>query len=127
GPPGPGRRAARGGGRRRRDGPRRAPGRCPVSESLATEPPDTADLGVEPWVLREATLDLAHLAQTESLFALSNGFLGLRGNLDEGEPSGVTGTYLAGFFEHHPLPYPEGGYGYPEAGQQLVDVTDGKI
>lgn len=98
-----------------------------MSESLVAEPPDTADLGTEPWVLREATLDLAHLAQTESLFALSNGFLGLRGNLDEGEPSGVTGTYLAGFFEHHPLPYPEGGYGYPEAGQQLVDVTDGKI
>ena len=32
-------------------------------------------------------LDLDQLARTESLFALSNGHLGVRGNLDEGEPT----------------------------------------
>ena len=32
------------------------------------------------------TLDLDVLAQAESVFALSNGHIGLRGNLDEGEP-----------------------------------------
>ena len=49
---------------------------------------------VEPWAVRETQLQLAKLAQTESLFALANGHLGLRGNLDEGEPFGVPGTYL---------------------------------
>ena len=82
---------------------------------------------VEPWALREADLDLERLAQTESVFALANGHIGLRGNLDEGEPHGLLGTYLAGFYEIRPLPYAEAGYGYPEAGQTVVNATDGKI
>ncbi len=82
---------------------------------------------VEPWAVRETELDLKRLAQSESLFALSNGHIGMRGNLDEGEPAGLPGTYLAGFYEARPLPYPEGGFGYPEAGQEIVNVTNGKI
>ncbi|MCW2671306.1 MAG: trehalose/maltose hydrolase or phosphorylase [Frankiales bacterium] len=81
---------------------------------------------VEPWRLRETSLDLRNLAQTESLFALSNGHIGLRGNLDEGEPHGIPGTYLGGVHEVRPLPYAEAGYGYPEAGQSVVSVTNGK-
>lgn len=42
---------------------------------------------VEPWQVRETKLNLNLLAQSESLFALSNGHIGLRGNLDEGDPS----------------------------------------
>ncbi len=82
---------------------------------------------VEPWVVRETELDLGRLAQSESLFALSNGHIGMRGNLDEGEPVGLPGTYLAGFFEERRLPYPEGGFGYPKASQEVVNVTNGKI
>ena len=63
--------------------------------------------GVEPWSITERALRLDLLAQTESIFALSNGHIGLRGNLDEGEPHGVPGTYLNGFFETVPLPYAE--------------------
>ncbi len=82
---------------------------------------------VEPWQVRETRLDLNLIAQSESLFALSNGHIGLRGNLDEGEPHGLPGTYLNSFYEIRPLPYAEAGYGYPEAGQTIVDVTNGKI
>jgi alpha,alpha-trehalose phosphorylase len=82
---------------------------------------------VEPWSVRETELDLDVLARTESVFALANGHIGLRGNLDEGEPYGLPGTYLNSFYELRPLPYAEGGYGYPESGQTLVNVTDGKI
>ncbi len=82
---------------------------------------------VEPWQVRETRLDLNLLAQSESVFALSNGHIGLRGNLDEGEPWGLPGTYLNSFYEVRPLPYAEAGYGYPEAGQTVVDVTNGKI
>jgi alpha,alpha-trehalose phosphorylase len=82
---------------------------------------------VEPWALRETELDFDLLAQTESLFALSNGHIGLRGNLDEGEPFGLPGTYLNGFFEHRPLPYAEAGYGFPESGQTIVNITNGKL
>ena len=82
---------------------------------------------VEPWRVAERQFDLGLLAETESMFALSNGHIGLRGNLDEGEPHAVPGTYLSGFFEAAPLPYAEGGYGYPEQGQSLIDVTNGKL
>src|SRR5437660_2180247 len=82
---------------------------------------------IEPWAIRETHLDLERLAQLESVFALSNGHIGLRANLDEGEPFGLPGTYLNGFYEVRPLPYAESGYGYPEAGQSVVNVTNGKI
>ncbi len=82
---------------------------------------------VEPWHIRETGLNLDILAQTESIFALSNGHIGLRGNLEEGEPHGLPGTYLNGFYETRPLPYAEAGFSYPEDGQSVVDVTNGKI
>jgi alpha,alpha-trehalose phosphorylase len=82
---------------------------------------------VEPWRVCEAFLDLDLLAQTESVFAVANGHIGLRGNLDEGDPHVIAGTYLNSYYEQRPLPYPEGGYGYPEQGQTVVNVTDGKL
>src|SRR3954463_15783792 len=88
---------------------------------------DDAAFPVEPWHVRETSLSMDRIAQTESLFALSNGHIGLRGNLDEGEPHGLPGTYLNGFYETRPLPYAEAGYSYPEDGQSVVDVTNGKI
>jgi alpha,alpha-trehalose phosphorylase len=82
---------------------------------------------VEPWSLRESSLHLDLLAQSESVFALANGHIGLRGNLDEGEPHGLPGTYLNAFYEVRPLPYAETAYGNPEAGQTVVNVTNGKL
>ncbi len=82
---------------------------------------------VEPWRLREVGLDPDHLARTESLFALSNGHIGVRGNLDEAEPNDLPGTYLNSFFEAHRVHYPETGYGWPESGQSIVNATNGKI
>ncbi len=82
---------------------------------------------VDPWRIRETRLDLDVLAQSESVFALSNGHVGLRGNLDEGEPHGLPGTYLNSFYELRPLPYAEAGYGFPESGQTIVNVTNGKL
>nr|WP_205706904.1 glycoside hydrolase family 65 protein [Kineococcus vitellinus] len=72
-------------------------------------------------------MDLHLLGSAESLFALSNGHVGFRGNLDEGEPHHLPGTYLNSFYEERPLPYAEAGYGYPETGQTVVNVTDGKL
>ncbi|GAB2836215.1 glycosyl hydrolase family 65 protein [Actinocorallia aurea] len=82
---------------------------------------------VDPWRIRETELDLARLAQTESVFALSNGHIGIRGNLDEGEPSGLPGSYLNSLYEQRPLPHAEAGYGYPESGETVINVTNGKI
>ena len=85
------------------------------------------NFATEAWSVRETSLDLELLAQVESLFALSNGHIGLRANLDEGEPFGLPGTYLNSFYELRPLPHAEAAYGYPESGQTIVNVTNGKI
>jgi alpha,alpha-trehalose phosphorylase len=87
-----------------------------------------ADIVVkEPWNVRETRLDLERLGQSESIFALSNGHIGWRANLDEGEPHAIPGSYLNAVYEDVPIPYPETAFGNPEAGQTVVNVTDGKI
>ncbi|MGY1784459.1 glycoside hydrolase family 65 protein [Geodermatophilus sp. SYSU D00698] len=91
-----------------------------MTEGRATFP-------VEPWSLTEIGLDHSSLGVHESVFALANGHIGLRGSFEEGEPVVVPGTYLNGFFEERPLPYAEAGYGFPEQGQTVVNVTDGKL
>ncbi|MWK38041.1 family 65 glycosyl hydrolase [Actinomadura sp. J1-007] len=82
---------------------------------------------VEPWFVREPELRIDRLAQSESVFALSNGHVGLRGNLDEGEPHGLPGSYLNSFYEQRPLPHAETAYGLPESGQTVINVTNGKL
>src|SRR5260370_29531764 len=82
---------------------------------------------VEPWNLRETHLDLDLLAQTESVFALANGHVGWRANLDEGEPHALPGSYLNGGYESRPLPYADQAYGLPETGQENINVTNGKL
>jgi alpha,alpha-trehalose phosphorylase len=82
---------------------------------------------VEPWALRETYLDLNKLAQAESVFALANGYVGWRGNLEEGEPHGLPGSYLNGVYETRPLPHAETAYGFPETGQSVINVTNGKL
>jgi alpha,alpha-trehalose phosphorylase len=98
-------------------------------DELATAPVEDSEdvFTVEPWSVRESILRLDTLARTESVFTLSNGHVGLRGNLEEGEPHALPGTYLNSVYELRPIPHAEAGYGYPESGQTTIDVTNGKI
>src|SRR5215469_8174585 len=85
------------------------------------------EFSMEPWSLRESELMLDRLSQTESVFALSNGHIGWRGNLDEGEPHGMPGSYLNGVYEIRPLPFAEQVYGRPTTGQTVINVVNGKL
>lgn len=67
------------------------------------------------------------LSQGETIFSLSNGYLGMRGNFDEGGPIGQNGTFINGFYESWPIVYPETAYGLATTGQTLLNVTDTKI
>ena len=87
---GPGRQL-RGGCRRRPGRPGRRAGRPRrhhrrAGSGRAAAVTDHPNYSEDPWALREEGLDLERLAQSESVFALSNGHIGMRGNLDEGEP-----------------------------------------
>jgi alpha,alpha-trehalose phosphorylase len=96
-----------------------------ASSSASTGP--GRPLSSEPWCQRATDLELGVLAQRESVFALANGHIGWRGNLDEGEPHGLPGSYLNGVYELRPLPDAEAGYGYPESSQTVINVTNGKV
>ncbi|MEV7608836.1 glycosyl hydrolase family 65 protein [Microbacterium sp. NPDC089320] len=79
------------------------------------------------WSISADGIDVENLAHEESVFGLSNGHVGWRGNLDEGDPRGVAGSYLNGLFEEHPMPYAEEGYGYPECGQSVINAANGQL
>ncbi|UFU06932.1 glycoside hydrolase family 65 protein [Ruania halotolerans] len=83
--------------------------------------------GIHPWKLTRSGLLLDDVAASETLFTLSNGHFGMRGSLEEGEPRVEPGTYINGFYEQRPLPHAEAGYGFPESGETVVNVTDGKL
>ena len=44
---------------------------------------------IDPWVIRSRGFDAASLRESESVFSLANGFIGLRGNLEELTASGA--------------------------------------
>jgi alpha,alpha-trehalose phosphorylase len=52
------------------------------------------DFGEDPWRLVVHGLDPALSGQDETLFSLGNGYLGLRGNHEEGLPLGSHGTFV---------------------------------
>jgi alpha,alpha-trehalose phosphorylase len=82
---------------------------------------------VEPWHVRERGFHRSRLGASETIFTVSNGYLGLRGNLDEARPVYQTGTYVNGFYEEHPIVYAESAYGYDQVDQTMLSVTDGKV
>ena len=51
------------------------------------------------WVVERTGYDTVTEASSETLFALSNGFLGIRGTTDEGGPGSAPGAYVAGLFD----------------------------
>ncbi|WBB78097.1 family 65 glycosyl hydrolase [Micromonospora sp. WMMD882] len=89
--------------------------------TIDTDQPD------DRWRIRRTEADLNRLAETESIFALGNGWLGWRGNLDEGEPYGMPGSYLNGFHERHGIDYPESGYAFPETSDTVVNVPNAAL
>jgi len=81
----------------------------------------------DPWRMVERRYSPESVPQTETLFALSNGYLGIRGSFDEGEPCASPATLLNGFHETWPIVYPETAHGFATTGQTIVPVPDGTV
>jgi beta-phosphoglucomutase len=86
----------------------------------------------EPWTITETAFDVETNQRDETVFAVGNGYIGIRGNLEEGYdgPQGTSlhGTYLNGFYDSSPIAYSKGRhYAHPEFHQTMLNVTDGKI
>jgi alpha,alpha-trehalose phosphorylase len=67
------------------------------------------------------------LAQSETMLALGNGYLGMRGCPEEGGPNAENTTLINGFHETWPIVYAEDAYGFAKTGQTICNVTDSKI
>jgi trehalose/maltose hydrolase-like predicted phosphorylase len=78
-----------------------------------------------PWTIRESSFDPSHIARNETIFALANGALGIRGSFEEGFPTGIRGTYLNGFFDETPILYGEAACGYAKNRQVMLNIVDG--
>ncbi|MBO0692297.1 MAG: beta-phosphoglucomutase family hydrolase [Acidimicrobiaceae bacterium] len=85
----------------------------------------TYNYPADPWRVIERIYNPSFIEQTETLFALSNGFLGIRASFEEGEPSYHPATLLNGFHETWPISYPESAHGFATTGQTIVPVPDG--
>ena len=63
----------------------------------------------------------------ETLFALANGYLGVRANFEEGIPktnSSTRGTYINAFYESEEIQYGEKLFGFPDRSQSIVNLID---
>lgn len=78
------------------------------------------------WQIIESEFNPELLAQSETIFATGNGYIGMRGNFEEGTPCFFNGTYLNGFYESTSINYPESAYGFAQEFQTMLNVTDGK-
>jgi alpha,alpha-trehalose phosphorylase len=82
---------------------------------------------IDDWNIIETRFFARHLPQAETIFAIGNGYLGMRGNFEEGRPVHQRGTFVNGFHETWPIVYGEAAYGFARTGQTMLNVPDGKI
>ncbi|MFZ4585229.1 MAG: glycoside hydrolase family 65 protein [Acidimicrobiia bacterium] len=94
----------------------------PVHDRLAAPDPR---FPVDVDRLVEVGVDPRTVDRSETLFALSNGFIGVRGTLEEREPSYRPATLINGFHEKWPILYPESAHAFATVGQTIVSAPDG--
>jgi len=89
--------------------------------------PPFHDYPADEWNIVEKKFHPEFLAQLETMLAVGNGYLGIRGCPEEGGPNAENGTFINGFYEIRPIIYGEEAYGFPKTGQTILNVTDSKI
>ena len=89
--------------------------------------PPSRDYPADEWNVIEKRFHPEFLAQLETMMALGNGYLGMRGCPEEGGPNVENSTLINGFYETHPIVYGEEAYGFAKTGQTICNVTDSKI
>jgi alpha,alpha-trehalose phosphorylase len=89
--------------------------------------PPFHDYPADEWHIIEKGFHPEFMAQLETMLALGNGYLGMRGCPEEGGPNAENGTFINGFYETRPIVYGEEAYGFAKTGQTILNVTDSKI
>ena len=89
--------------------------------------PPSRDYPADEWNVIEKAFHPEFMAQLETMLALGNGYLGMRGCPEEGGPNAENGTFINGFYDTWPIVYGEDAYGFAKTGQTICNVTDSKI
>ncbi|WP_374929954.1 glycoside hydrolase family 65 protein [Kytococcus sedentarius] len=88
---------------------------------------DRTRFPIDPWRLVETSPSPDDQGLTETLFAVANGYLGLRGNPEEGREAHAHGTFVNGFHETWRIKHAEEAYGFAKVGQTIVNAPDAKL
>ena len=91
------------------------------------DPIDRTRFPVREWSWTETAPSRDDLGVTETCFAVGNGYLGMRGNPEEGRESHTHGTFINGFHETWHIRHAEEAYGFARTGQTIVNVPDSKV
>jgi alpha,alpha-trehalose phosphorylase len=79
------------------------------------------------WRIVERGFSRRWMGNAETIFSLSNGFLGVRGTFEEGRPGTEAGTFLNGFHETWPIVHAEEAYGFARTGQTIINAPDATL
>jgi beta-phosphoglucomutase len=82
-----------------------------------------ADQRIDPWCLRQSSWTPDTAARDETLFALANGSLGVRGGFEE-STSPTQGSFLSGVWERSPIHYHERHVGFARTTDTRVPVAE---
>ena len=98
------------------------------SHIVSLHGPTPSPFHPDPWQLCEHAYDPANNYQIETLFALGNGTIGLRGTHEETYrgPAAASheGNYVNGFYESEPIVYPEAAHGFAEYNQFMLNLPN---
>lgn len=81
----------------------------------------------EEWAIVETAFSQPWMGNAETIFALANGFIGVRGILEEGRPAIEAASFCNGFHETWPIVHAEEAYGFARTGQTIVNVPDATL
>ncbi|MDR1293862.1 MAG: hypothetical protein LBK59_02705 [Bifidobacteriaceae bacterium] len=95
-----------------------------IDSGAAAEFLDRTRFPVDEWALSEAAYSEAGMGAAESVFAVANGYLGMRGCPEEGRPAVAHGTFVNGFHETSRIRHAEDAYGFATVGQTIVSIPD---
>ncbi len=95
--------------------------------TITEDPLDRNRFPVDEWALVETEFAPDDQGVAETMFNVGNGYLGLRGNMDEGRGGHSYGTFINGFHETWPIRHAEEAFGFARVGQTIVNVPDAKV
>lgn len=79
---------------------------------------------IEPWKLVESRYEPGDEGTLETLLAVGNGHLGVRGSYSLGGPGVLPGTFINGFHETWEIKHAENAFGFARTGQRIVYAPD---